>query len=225
MADRVRVAVLVSGRGSNMLALSEYKRRDPDRAYEIALVASNVPEARGLVLAKRLGLKTWALSHQGMDRREFDHEGRRGAARARCRAGRARRLHAAALARIRRPLARAGSSTSTRRLLPAHKGLDTHRRALLAGDESAGCSVHLVTDDLDSGPVLAQAKVRILPARRRRQPRRAGARGGAPRSIRVGAGEAGVFALRRRARETRRSLMDEAFRYTSERARGSVPAR
>ena len=48
-------------------------------------------------------------------------------------------------------------------LLPLHKGLDTHRRALLAGDEYAGCSVHLVTADLDSGPVLAQAQVRILP--------------------------------------------------------------
>jgi folate-dependent phosphoribosylglycinamide formyltransferase PurN len=48
-------------------------------------------------------------------------------------------------------------------LLPLHKGLDTHRRALLAGDEFAGCSVHVVTPDLDSGPVVAQAKVRILP--------------------------------------------------------------
>ena len=72
MAEKVRVAVLISGRGSNMLALAEYKRRDPDRAYEIVLVASNVPEARGLVLAKRLRLKTWALSHKGMERREFD---------------------------------------------------------------------------------------------------------------------------------------------------------
>ena len=50
--SRVRVAVLISGRGSNMLALSEHKRRDPERAYEIVLVASNVPEARGLVLAE-----------------------------------------------------------------------------------------------------------------------------------------------------------------------------
>jgi len=48
-------------------------------------------------------------------------------------------------------------------LLPLHKGLDTHRRAILAGDEYAGCSVHLVTADLDSGPVLAQATVKILP--------------------------------------------------------------
>ena len=72
MADRVRVAVLISGRGSNMLALSEYKRRDPTRAYEIVLVASNMPEARGLVLARRLGLKTWAFSHKGLTREEFD---------------------------------------------------------------------------------------------------------------------------------------------------------
>src|SRR5688572_10899701 len=48
-------------------------------------------------------------------------------------------------------------------LLPLHKGLDTHRRAILAGDEYAGCTVHVVTDDLDSGPIVGQAEVRILP--------------------------------------------------------------
>ena len=52
-ADPVAVGVLISGRGTNMVALSEYKRRDPDRAYRIALVVSNVPEARGLVAARR----------------------------------------------------------------------------------------------------------------------------------------------------------------------------
>ena len=72
MADKVKVAVLLSGRGSNMLALSEHKRRDPDRPYEIALVASNVPEARGLVLARRLGHPTWSLSQKGFERDEFD---------------------------------------------------------------------------------------------------------------------------------------------------------
>jgi phosphoribosylglycinamide formyltransferase-1 len=162
VADKVRVAVLVSGRGSNMLALSEYKRRDPDRAYEIALVASNVPEARGLVLAKRLGLKTWALSHLGMDRREFDlkvdaalreHDVELVAL-----AGYMRLLSPEFVARWQGRILNIHPS-----LLPLHKGLDTHRRALLAGDEFAGCSVHLVTDDLDSGPVIAQAQVRILP--------------------------------------------------------------
>jgi len=162
MADRVRVAVLISGRGSNMLALAEHKRRDPDRAYDIVLVASNVPEARGLVLAKRLGLKTWATSHKGMDRREFDlkldealraHDVELVAL-----AGYMRLLSAEFVARWEGRILNVHPS-----LLPLHKGLDTHRRALVAGDEYAGCSVHLVTDDLDSGPVLAQARVRILP--------------------------------------------------------------
>src|SRR4029078_620852 len=72
MAEKGRGAVLLSGRGSNMLALSEYKRRDPDRNYEIVLVASNVPEARGLVLAKRFGIRTWSKSHRGMAREDFD---------------------------------------------------------------------------------------------------------------------------------------------------------
>lgn len=162
MAERVRVAVLISGRGSNMLALAEHKRRDPDRAYDIALVASNVPEARGLVLAKRLGLATWALSHKGMERTDFD-----------LKLDAALREHdveLVALAGYMRLLSGAFVERWAGRilnvhpsLLPLYKGLDTHRRALLAGDEYAGCSVHLVTDDLDSGPVIAQTRVRILP--------------------------------------------------------------
>lgn len=162
MAEKVRVAALISGRGSNMLALSEYKRRDPDRHYEIALVASNVPEARGLVLARRLGIKAWSKSHKGMKREEFDdlldallleH-----------------RIELIALAGYMRLLSPAFVAKWEGRivnihpsLLPLYKGLDTHQRALLAGDEYAGCSVHLVTPELDSGPVLAQAKVKILP--------------------------------------------------------------
>ena len=162
MAEPVRVAVLISGRGSNMLALSEHKRRDPDRSYRIVLVASNVPEARGLVLAKRLGIKTWAKSHEGMKRAEFDalldavlHE---------------HQVEIVALAGYMRLLSPGFVEEWEGRLLnihpsllPQHKGLDTHRRAILAGDEFAGCSVHVVTADLDSGPVIAQAKVKILP--------------------------------------------------------------
>jgi formyltetrahydrofolate-dependent phosphoribosylglycinamide formyltransferase len=162
MAEKVRVAVLISGRGSNLLALAEHKRRDPDRAYEIALVVSNVPEARGLVLARRFGIKTWVLSHKGLDRAAYDMKIDE--------ALRAHRVELVALAGYMRLL----SPEFVRKwegrilnihpsLLPLHKGLDTHRRALLAGDEYAGCSVHIVTEDLDSGPVLAQAKVRILP--------------------------------------------------------------
>ncbi len=162
MADKIRVAVLLSGRGSNMLALSEHKRKDPDRAYEIALVASNVPEARGLVLAKRLGLETWAKSHKGLGRAEFDamlDEELRG-----------RGIQLIALAGYMRLLSdefverwRGRILNIHPSLLPLYKGLDTHRRAIMAGDEFGGCSVHVVTPDLDSGPVVAQSKVKILP--------------------------------------------------------------
>jgi len=162
MAEKVRVAVVISGRGSNMLALSEYKRRDPGRHYELVLVASNVPEARGLVLAKRLGIKTWSMRHQGMTREEYDaaldavlveHQVELVAL-----AGYMRLLSTWFVEKWEGRLLNIHPS-----LLPLHKGLDTHRRALLAGDEHGGCSVHLVTAELDSGPVLAQAKVRILP--------------------------------------------------------------
>jgi formyltetrahydrofolate-dependent phosphoribosylglycinamide formyltransferase len=162
MAERVRVAVLISGRGSNMLALSEHKRRDPERSYDIVLVGSNVPEARGLVLAKRLGIPTWTKSHAGMSREAFDA--------LLDAALEAHGVELVALAGYMRLLSDGFVDKWEGRilnvhpsLLPLHKGLDTHRRALLAGDEHAGCSVHLVTADLDSGPVIAQAKVRILP--------------------------------------------------------------
>ena len=145
-----------------MLALSEHKRRDPERTYKLALVASNVPEARGLVLAKRLGIPTWAKSHEGMKRAEFD-------------ALLDEQLHAheieiVALAGYMRLLSPGFVEKWEGRilnihpsLLPLHKGLDTHKRAILAGDEYGGCSVHIVTPDLDAGPVVAQAKVKILP--------------------------------------------------------------
>ena len=162
MAERVRVAVLISGRGSNMLALSEYRRKDPDRPYEIVLVASNVPEARGLVLAKRLGLKTWARSHKGMDRAEFDM--------VLDEVLRAHDVELIALAGYMRLLSPQFVERWDGRilnihpsLLPLYKGLDTHKRAIVSGDEYGGCSVHLVTGELDSGPVIAQAQVRILP--------------------------------------------------------------
>jgi len=162
MADQVRVAVLLSGRGSNMLALSEHRRRDPDRPYEIVLAASNVPEARGLVLARRLGIPVWARSHRGIAREAFDRLVNAEL--------RARDVEIVALAGYMRLLSNEFVAAWDGRilnihpsLLPAHKGLDTHRRAIDAGDVFAGCTVHVVTPELDDGPVLAQARVRIRP--------------------------------------------------------------
>jgi formyltetrahydrofolate-dependent phosphoribosylglycinamide formyltransferase len=159
MAERVKVAVLLSGRGTNMVALSEYKRREA-RSYDLVLAASNVPEARGLVVARRLGLPVWAQSHKEMERAQFD-----------ALLDAELRLHGVevvALAGYMRLLSPQFIRGWEGRilnihpsLLPLYKGLDTHRRALLAGEIWAGCSVHLVTDALDDGPVLAQAQVRI----------------------------------------------------------------
>jgi phosphoribosylglycinamide formyltransferase-1 len=159
MADRVRVGVLVSGRGTNMVALSEYKRREA-RSYDLALVASNVPEARGLVVARRLGIPTWAKSHKGLEREQFDHlldlALREAGVEVVALAGYMRLLSSKFIAGWQGRILNVHPS-----LLPAYKGLDTHRRALEAGETWVGCSVHLVTDELDDGPVLAQARVRV----------------------------------------------------------------
>ncbi len=159
MAEKVRVGVLLSGRGSNLEALAEYKRI-AEPAYEIVLVASNVPEARGLVLARRFGIKTWAKSHKGMERVEFDRlvdaELRRHDVELVALAGYMRLLSPEFIHAWEGRILNIHPS-----LLPAYKGLDTHRRAILGGEEYAGCSVHLVTAELDAGPVLAQARVKI----------------------------------------------------------------
>lgn len=162
MVDPVRVGVLISGRGSNMLALAEHRRRDAARPYALALVASNVPAARGLVVARRLGAPVWAHSHRGMERAAFDRMIEAALIEHRIElvalAGYMRLLSCEFVERWRGRILNIHPS-----LLPLHKGLDTHRRALLAGDREAGCSVHVVTPDLDDGPVIAQSKVRILP--------------------------------------------------------------
>ena len=159
MAERVRVAVLISGRGSNMQALVEYKRI-AEPAYDVVLVASNIPEARGLVLARRFGIATWAQSHKDMDRAAFDRlldaELRRHDVELIALAGYMRLLSPEFVACWPGRILNIHPS-----LLPAYPGLDTHRRALLAGEEFGGCSVHIVTDALDDGPVIAQAPVKI----------------------------------------------------------------
>jgi phosphoribosylglycinamide formyltransferase-1 len=161
MAERVRVGVLISGRGSNMIALAEHKRRE-ERAYDVALVASNVPEARGLVAARRLGIATWARSHKGLERAEFDAlvdaELRRHGIELVALAGYMRLLSPEFIRGWEGRILNIHPS-----LLPAYKGLDTHRRAIEASEAQVGCSVHLVTEDLDDGPVLAQAPVWVRP--------------------------------------------------------------
>jgi len=155
MREPKRVAILISGRGSNMRALVE--KAD---GYEVALIASNKPQAAGLDWARARGLPAWAIESKEVGKEEFD-----------------RRLSAAidehgagtiALAGFMRILSpwfvnewRGRIINIHPSLLPKYRGLDTHARALAAKDSVGGCSVHVVTEELDAGELLGQAEVRI----------------------------------------------------------------
>ena len=157
MRDPKRVAILISGRGSNMRSLVEQAN-----GYEVALVASNKPEADGLSWAQERGLQTWSVESKGVAKEGYD-----------------RLLSAAlekhdvgtiALAGFMRILSpwfvdnwRGRILNIHPSLLPKYRGLDTHARALEAGDSVSGCSVHVVTEELDAGEVLGQAEVPIEP--------------------------------------------------------------
>ena len=158
---RARVAVLISGGGTNMAALL-YASRAQDCPYEIVLVASNNPDAGGLKLATAEGVATFALPHKGMDRAAHDaamHEAivASGAGYVAL-AGYMRILTPGFAARWEGRMLNIHPS-----LLPLYKGLHTHEQAIANKDSHAGCSVHLVTGELDGGPVLGQTRVAVLP--------------------------------------------------------------
>lgn len=161
MSARARVGILISGRGSNMASLVEASKQ-PDSPYEVVLVASNVADAPGLDFAKAQGISTWAHSHIGMKRAEFD-----ALVDAALRAAQVEYVALAGYMRLLSPgfvQKWAGRMINIHpSLLPAYKGLDTHRRALDAGETKHGCSVHIVTEDLDDGAIVAQAEVPVLP--------------------------------------------------------------
>jgi phosphoribosylglycinamide formyltransferase-1 len=157
-----RVAILISGSGSNMVALAESMQGDhPARPV---LVVSNLPGVAGLARAEALGIPTAVVDHRpfGKDRAAFE------AALAAvldaaapdiiCLAGFMRILTPGFIARYAGKMLNIHPS-----LLPKYKGLHTHARALEAGDAEAGCSVHEVTAELDGGPILGQARVAVEP--------------------------------------------------------------
>ncbi|WP_404481681.1 phosphoribosylglycinamide formyltransferase [Novosphingobium sp. BL-52-GroH] len=158
---RQKVAVLISGSGTNMAALL-YASRAADCPYEIVLVAANDPEAKGLQLAEAEGVATFALSHKGMKRPEHD-----AAMDAAIRSHGAQWVALAGYMRILTPEFVGkweGRMVNIHpSLLPKYTGLHTHDRAIEAGDSHGGVSVHLVTAELDDGPVLGQTPVAILP--------------------------------------------------------------
>jgi phosphoribosylglycinamide formyltransferase 1 len=155
--DKTRVAILISGRGSNMRALVEKAT-----GYDVALIASNKPHALGLDWARARGLPTWAWDSKNVEKQRFD--------RVLSAALDDHRIGTIALAGFMRILSpwfieqwRGRIVNIHPSLLPKYRGLDTHARAIAAGDPVSGCSVHLVTEELDAGDVLGRAEVAIEP--------------------------------------------------------------
>jgi phosphoribosylglycinamide formyltransferase-1 len=158
---KARVAVLISGRGSNMAALV-YAAKHPECPFEIVLVVANDPNAGGLKLAMAEGIPVFTQSHKGLKRAEFDAiitlELKKARTEFVALAGYMRLLSEEFVREWRDRILNIHPS-----LLPEYKGLDTHERAIGAGDRVSGCTVHVVTAELDDGPILGQTEVAILP--------------------------------------------------------------
>jgi len=156
----VKLGVLISGRGSNMLALARACAA-PEYPAEIALVVSNEPDAPGLSAAADLGLATAVVEHRDYDGREPFEWGLVNALRT-------HGVELVALAGFMRLLGSGFLEAFPQRvlnihpsLLPAFPGLHAHEQALAYGVRYSGCTVHLVTEDMDAGPILLQAAVPV----------------------------------------------------------------
>ncbi len=160
---RQRAAVLISGRGSNMAALVA-AARDPTYPVDIVLALSNRAHAPGLALAGALGVPAAVVEHRPFKGDRGAHEAAIDAA---LRAADIQIVCLAGYMRLLTPFLIdrwAGRMLNIHpSLLPAFPGLDTHARALAAGVKLHGCTVHLVTQTTDEGPILAQAAVPVLP--------------------------------------------------------------
>lgn len=159
----MNVAVLISGRGSNMAALID-AARDPAFPARIVLVLSNNPDAAGLTTARAAGIRAEAIDHRPFGRDRAAHEAaidavlRDEGACLVCLAGYMRLLTPFLVDAWQGRMLNIHPS-----LLPAFPGLHTHARALAAGAKLHGCTVHLVTQQMDCGPILAQSAVPVLP--------------------------------------------------------------
>lgn len=160
---RRRTAILISGRGSNMTALIE-AARDATYPAEIVLVVANRPDAGGLQRAAEAGIATAIVDHKtyGKDREAFE--------RALQDVLRQHRIEIVCLAGFMRILTAWFVGQWPERmlnihpaLLPAFKGLDTHRRAIEAGVREHGATVHFVVPEMDAGPIIAQGRVPVFP--------------------------------------------------------------
>ena len=159
--ERARIAILISGRGSNMIALAEAVRDGRIPNAEISVVISDQRNALGLARARALGIETLVIGRSGT-REEHDHEI--------LAALRSRKVDLVCLAGYMRVLSREFVEAYPDRilnihpsLLPAFPGLDAQRQALEGGAEYTGCTVHFVDEILDGGRILRQSRVEIQP--------------------------------------------------------------
>lgn len=160
---KTRVAVLISGSGSNMASLIAAGQA-ADTPFEVAVVISNVAGVAGLTKARAAGVEALTVEHKAFGKDREAHERAIDALLVE------RNVEVVALAGYMRLLTPwlvqkwAGRMLNIHpSLLPLYPGLDTHARAIEAGDAEAGCTVHVVTEGVDEGPVLGQARVPILP--------------------------------------------------------------
>jgi len=158
--ESARLAILISGRGSNMVALAEAARDGRIPNAEIAIVISDQTKAGGLVKAKELGLETLIVERRGRPRVEHDREV--------IAALQARHINLVCLAGYMRVLSREFIDAYRGRilnihpsLLPSFPGLDAQQQALDHAATSSGCTVHFVDETLDGGPIVAQRAVPV----------------------------------------------------------------
>ncbi len=156
----MRVAVLISGRGTNLLSLIE-ATKEPGFPAEIVLVASNRPEAEGLAHAQAAGLPARAIPSKGRTREDFEAELSQA-----LRAARADLVCLAGFMRLLTPDFVSGWADRLINihpsLLPAFKGANAHEQTIASGVRIAGCTVHFVRADMDTGPIIVQAAVPVL---------------------------------------------------------------
>jgi phosphoribosylglycinamide formyltransferase-1 len=160
MAERSRIAVLISGRGSNMAALI-YAARADDCCFEVALVAGDKADAHGLEIARAEGIAVEALDAKALGPAYWDKLQKvleKADIDLIALAGFMRIIPDDFVARWEGRMVNIHPS-----LLPRHKGLRSHERCLAAGEKVSGATVHLVTPDLDSGDILGQVEVAVLP--------------------------------------------------------------
>lgn len=160
--SKIRVAVLISGSGTNMVSLAKAAQAT-DCPYEVVLVLSNIEDAAGLQKARDMGIEAVSVPHRAFGK---DREAHEKVVHTELQKRDVQVVALAGYMRILTPwLVREWEGRMVNihpSLLPLYPGLDTHARAIAAGDTEAGCTIHIVTEGMDEGPIIGQARVPVM---------------------------------------------------------------